>query len=116
MGSKVHVKKDDVVVVISGKDKGKKGKILRVDPKNNRVVVEGINIVKKHRKPRTANQQGGIVEQEAFIHASNVMLVCKKCNKPARVSRKILENGDKARVCKKCNGTIDIIKKAKKDK
>ena len=116
MASKVHVKKDDVVVIISGKDRGKKGKILRVDPKKSRVVVEGINIVKKHKKPRSANQQGGIIEQEAPLHSSNVMLVCKKCNKPTRVARKILENGDKVRACKKCNETIDIIKKAKKDK
>ena len=114
MASKLHVKKDDMVMIISGKDKGKKGKILRAYPNDSRVVVEGVNIVVKHRKPRAANQQGGIVKQEAAIHSSNVMLICKKCNKPTRIAKKILENGDKVRVCKKCNEVIDIIKKAKK--
>ena len=114
MGNKLHVKKGDLVVIISGKDKGKKGKILRAYPSDNRVVVEGVNIVTKHKKPRAANQQGGIVKQEAPIHASNVMLICKNCNKPTRIAKNILENGDKVRACKKCNQTIDIVKKAKK--
>ncbi|MBP5427294.1 MAG: 50S ribosomal protein L24 [Clostridiales bacterium] len=114
MANKVHVKTGDKVLVLTGKDRGKEGKILKVYPNKNRVVVEGINIVKKHKKPRSAGQQGGIIEQEAALDASNVMLVCPRCNKASRVERKILENGDKVRVCKKCKETIDVIKKAKK--
>ena len=112
MAKKVHVKKGDKVLVLTGKDRGKMGVILKVYVKKNRVVVEGINIVKKHKKPRSATQPGGIIEKEAAIDASNVMLVCPRCNKATRVAREILANGDKARVCKKCKETIDIIKKA----
>ena len=115
MAKKVHVKKGDKVLVLTGKDRGKMGVILKVYTDKNRVVVEGINIVVKHKKPRSATQPGGIVRQEAAIDASNVMLVCPRCNKATRVAREILANGDKARVCKKCRETIDIIKKAKKD-
>lgn len=114
MANKVHVKRDDTVLILSGKDRGKKGKVLAVFPKKNRVVVEGVNVVTKHKKPRSAAQQGGIVHQEAAIDSSNVMLICKRCNKATRVARKVLESGEKVRVCKKCNETIDTIKKAKK--
>jgi len=109
--NKVHVKKGDTVCVISGKDKGKKGKVLAVIPDKNMVLVEGVNMVTKHKKPRNAYQQGGIIHQESPINSSKVMLVCEKCGQPTRVGKQILENGDKARVCKKCKEIIDVIKK-----
>jgi large subunit ribosomal protein L24 len=98
--SKVHVKTGDTVVILSGKDKGKQGKVLAVSPKEGKVIVEGLNIVKKHIKPRSAQQQGGIVEAEAALYASKVMAVCPKCGKPTRVAHKFLEDGTKVRVCK----------------
>ena len=112
---KLNVKKDDTVVVISGKDKGKKGKITAAFPKTGKVVVEGVNMVTKHQKARNAMQPGGIIHKEAPIDASNVMLVCPKCGKAARVSHKVTmvetENGGKKRkmirVCKKCQAEID---------
>ena len=103
----MHVRKDDTVVVISGKDKGQKGKVLVANPKKNTVIVEKVNIATKHQKPKGQTQPGGIVKQEAPIHASNVMLVCSKCNKATRVAHKILEDGKKVRVCKKCGDTFD---------
>ncbi|ABN54112.1 MAG TPA: 50S ribosomal protein L24 [Hungateiclostridium thermocellum] len=116
MSNKVHVKKGDTVVLLTGegKEAGKKGKVLEVNTKDGTVIVEGMNIVKKHQKPRSQYQQGGIINKEAPIHASNVMLVCPKCGKPTKVRRRILENGEKIRECKKCNGTIDVIREAKK--
>ncbi len=104
---KVHVKKEDTVVVISGKDKGKKGKVLEVLPKENRVIVEGINKVKRHTRPSQKMQQGGIIEKESPIHASNVMYVCDSCKKGTRTGIKIKDNGQKVRFCKKCNSEID---------
>lgn len=104
--NKVHVKRGDTVVVITGKDTDKKGEVLKVIPKTNRVIVKGVNMVTKHVKPNAANRQGGIVEQEAPIHASNIMLYCTKCNKPTRIAHKILEDGSKVRVCKHCNETF----------
>jgi large subunit ribosomal protein L24 len=98
--NKLHVKKDDTVFVITGKDKGKKGRIIAAYPRENRVLVEGINMVKKHAKPSQQNPQGGIVNQEAPIHVSNVMLLDPKTNKPTRVGYKVLENGTKVRVAK----------------
>ncbi|CCJ33300.1 MULTISPECIES: 50S ribosomal protein L24 [Caloramator] len=103
---KVHVKRGDTVLVISGKDKGKKGEVLKVFPEKNRVIVKGVNIVSKHVRPNMANRQGGIIKQEAPIHASNVMLYCTKCNKPTRIAHKFLEDGSKVRVCKHCNETF----------
>ncbi|MDX9872033.1 MAG: 50S ribosomal protein L24 [Clostridia bacterium] len=102
MKSKMHVKKGDVVQVISGKDAGKKGKILSVETEKSRVVVEGINIVKKHTKPTRTNPQGGIMEREAPLHSSNVMLYCSKCKEPVRINKKILADGKKVRVCHQC--------------
>ncbi|MBM7707529.1 50S ribosomal protein L24 [Chryseomicrobium aureum] len=96
----MHVKKGDKVMVISGKDKGKTGVILSAFPKKDRVLVEGVNIVKKHTKPNQANPQGGIVEQEAAIHVSNVMLIDPKTGEPTRVGYKV-EDGKKVRVAKK---------------
>jgi large subunit ribosomal protein L24 len=104
---KFHVKKGDLVVVIAGKDKGKSGKVLRVIPKEERVVVERINLVKKHLRPNPATGQGGIVEMEAPIHISNVMPICPSCNRPTRVGRKVLESGVKVRVCKRCGESLD---------
>lgn len=103
----MHIKKGDTVVVIAGKDKGKKGKVLHVLPKKNRVIVEGLNIVTKHQKPNQQMQQGGIINQEAAIHASNVMLWDKNANQGVRVGYKFLDNGDKVRISKKTGETID---------
>jgi len=106
-GSKCHVKKDDKVKILAGKDKDKIGKVLKVIEKKERVLVENVNIVKRHTRPSAQNRQGGIVEGEAPLHWSNVMLVCNKCIKPTRVKTKILEDGKKVRVCKKCDEIID---------
>jgi large subunit ribosomal protein L24 len=102
----MHVKKGDKVVVISGKDKGKQGTILSAYPKQNRVIVEGINIVKKHSKPSQINPQGGIISREAAIHVSNVMPLDPKSGKPTRVGYKI-ENGKKVRVAKISGESLD---------
>lgn len=103
----MHVKKGDTVVVISGKDKGKKGKILQAIPKKDRVIVEGVNMVTKHQKPSAKVQQGGIVHQEGPIHVSNVMLWDAKAKAPTRVGYKVLDNGKKVRVSKKSGETIE---------
>lgn len=103
---KVHVRKNDKVVVISGKDKGKIGEVLKVNPKKGTVVVKDVNIVKKHQKPNRENMQGGIVEREVAINSAKVMLYCGKCKKSTRISHKLLEDGAKVRVCKKCGETL----------
>lgn len=108
--NKLHVKKGDTVIVLTGKDKGKSGKIIEALPKKTKVVVEGVNKVKRHTKPSQKMPQGGILVKEAPIHASNVMLVCPACNKPTRLKKVALANGDMARACKKCNATIDSDK------
>ena len=100
--SKMNVKKGDQVVVLSGKDKGKQGAVLAAKPAEGKVVVEGVAIVKKAQRPTPMNQQGGIVEQEAAIDASNVMLVCPVCGKPTRVGHGKNAEGKKVRICKKC--------------
>ncbi|MEO3947992.1 50S ribosomal protein L24 [Gorillibacterium sp. CAU 1737] len=105
--NKLHVKKEDTVVVITGKDKGKKGRVLAAYPRENRVLVEGVNLVKKHAKPSQQNPQGGIISQEAPIHVSNVMLIDPKSGKPTRVGYKVLDNGDKVRVAKRSGEVID---------
>ncbi|MCW2277805.1 50S ribosomal protein L24 [Heliophilum fasciatum] len=104
---KVHVKKGDLVQVITGKDAGKKGKVIEVIPAKNRVVVEKVNIVKKHSKPSQALPQGGIQEKEAPIDASNVLIFCATCDRPVRIGHKFLEDGKKVRVCKKCGQILD---------
>ena len=104
--NKVHVKTGDTVVVLSGKDKGKQGKVLQVSPKERKVIVEGLNIATKHVKPRRQGEQGGIVEAEAAMYASKVQLVCPKCSKATRTGHKFLEDGSKVRVCKSCNEEI----------
>lgn len=103
---KVHVRKGDTALVIAGKNAGKKGKVLRVIPNDSKVVVEGVNVVKRHTRPTQKLPQGGIMQKEAPIHSSNVMLFCSKCNSPTRVGKKILENGEKIRVCKKCGESL----------
>lgn len=103
----VHVRSGDQVLVIAGKDKGKKGKVVRVLPDKGRVVVEGVNIVKKHRRPTRNVMQGGILEEAAPIDASNVMLVCRSCGAPARTGAKFLEDGRKVKVCRRCGEVVD---------
>lgn len=103
---KVHVKAGDTVQIISGKDKGLQGKVLAVSPKEGKVIVEGLAMVKKHVKPRSQGQQGGIVKAESAMYASKVMPVCKKCQKPTRVGHQIDKDGKKARICKKCGATL----------
>jgi large subunit ribosomal protein L24 len=104
-GNKVHVKTGDTVLVIAGKDAGKKGKVLAVIPDKHRVVVEKVNIVKKHQKPTKDLPQGGIMDKEAPIHSSNVMLFCTECNSVTRKSVKMTADG-KVRVCKKCGHNL----------
>ncbi len=115
MANKIHVKKNDQVVVISGKDKGTAGKVLKVQPETGRVFVEGANMVKKHQKARSQNEPSGIIEREGSIDASNVKLVCPKCGKATRVAYVVNEDGSKDRVCKKCGAVIDTVKKASKE-
>jgi len=104
----LHVKKNDQVEVLAGKDSGKTGRVLRVLPKENRALVENVNTVRRHTRPNPQkNVQGGIVDREASIHLSNLMVVCPECSKPVRVSYQSLADGKKVRVCKKCGGTID---------
>jgi len=105
--SKCHVKVDDKVKVIAGKDKGKIGKVLKVAWKKQRILVENINIVKRHTKPSATNRQGGIVEGEAPIRWDNVMLMCNKCVKPVRARMQHLEDGKKVRVCRECKEIMD---------
>ena len=103
---KIHVRKNDNVVVISGKDKGKTGEVLKVYPKTGKVLVAGVNIVKKHQKANRSQAESAIIEREAAINSSKVMLYCKKCKSATRISNKILEDGSKVRVCKKCGETF----------
>lgn len=99
----LHVKRDDTVMVIAGKDRGKTGKVLRALPKENRVLVEGVNITKRHLKARPGVAQAGIVERSAPIQVSNVMLVCQSCNKPTRTGHRFDPDGTKERICKRCD-------------
>ncbi len=103
----IRVRKGDLVRVISGKEKGKEGKVLRVFPEKAAVVVERLNIYKKHTKPNQKNTRGGVLELEGKIHVSNVMVVCGQCNRPTRLGAKILSDGKKLRVCKRCGEGID---------
>lgn len=105
--SKCQLKKDDKVKVLTGKDKGKVGKVLKVLRKKERILVENINNVKRHTRPSAQNRQGGIIETEAPIHWSNVQLMCNKCIAPVRIKMQRLDDGKKVRVCRKCNEVID---------
>ena len=102
----MSIRRDDTVVVLSGKDKGKQGKVLSVDPKGGKVIVEKVNMVSRHQKPRRQGEEGGIIKKEAPIYACKVMRVCPKCNKPTRPAHKVLADGKKVRVCKKCGAEI----------
>ncbi|HFQ81347.1 MAG TPA: 50S ribosomal protein L24 [Desulfobacterales bacterium] len=102
-----HIKSNDQVEVIAGKDKGRVGKVLRVDRKQGRAIVEKVNMIKRHTKPNQAVQQGGIIDKEALLQLSNLMLICPKCTKTSRVGRKMLEDGSKVRICKKCGEPVD---------
>ena len=99
--NKIHVKRDDTVMIISGKSKGKTGKVLEVSRKEQKIIVEGCNIVTKHVKPRKMGQKGGIVKAEAPMYACKAMLVCPACDKPTRLGHKLFEDGTKKRVCKR---------------
>ena len=101
----MNVKKNDTVVVLSGKDKGKKGKVLSVDPESRKVIVEGVSVASRHQKPRKQGEEGGIIKKETPIYASKVMTVCPKCDKATRVAHKIVD-GKKVRVCKHCGAEI----------
>ena len=101
----MNIRRDDTVIVLSGKDKGKKGKVLVADPKGGKVIVEGISVAKCHTKPRKQGEEGGIISRETPIYACKVMVVCPKCGKGTRVAHKI-EDGKKTRICKKCGATL----------
>lgn len=103
----MKIKKDDNVLVIAGKDRGKSGKVRQVYNEANRLLVDGVNMAKKHSRARGQVKQAGIIEREAPIQASNVMLLCAKCNKPARLGKRILGDGKKVRFCKSCGEVID---------
>jgi len=104
--AKSKIKKNDTVMVVTGRDRGKTGKVMRVLPERGRVVIERLNIVKRHSKPRGAQSPGGIVEKEAPIDISNVMIFCDRCNAPVRVGIKVAGDGSKSRVCRRCGETI----------
>ncbi len=102
------IRRNDTVLVTTGKDRGKKGRVIRVVPEKNRVLVEGVNLVKRHTRPNPAkNIKGGVVQREATLHASNVQLVCPECGAHTRVGHKWLDDGRKVRICRKCNGVVD---------
>ena len=102
------IRKNDTVVITTGKDSGKRGRVLRVLPVKNRLIVEGVNLIKRHTRPNPQkNIKGGIVEREAALHASNVQLVCPECGKMTRVGRRVLGDGRKVRICRKCEGVVD---------
>ena len=102
------IRRNDNVLVMAGRDRGKRGRVLRVIPAANRVVVEGVNFVKRHTKPNPSkNIKGGIVEHEASLHASNVQLVCPECGAATRIGRQVLDDGRKVRICRKCEGVVD---------
>ena len=106
MEKSYHIRKNDTVMVTAGKNKGKTGKVLRINRKTERVIVEKVNMIKRHVKP-SQKTKGGIMERESPIHVSNVMLYCDKCAKPVRVGTKVLDDGKKARYCKRCNDVLD---------
>ena len=102
------IRKNDNVVVVTGKDRGKRGRVLKVLPGRNRLVIEGVNFVKRHTRPNPQqNVKGGIVERESSLHASNVQIVCPECGAPTRIGHELLGDGRKVRVCRKCDGAVD---------
>lgn len=106
MKKSVHVKTGDTVIVLCGKDRGKKGKVMAVSPKEGKVIVENINMVSKHVKPRKMGEEGGIVKAEGAMYACKVQLVCPRCGQPTRIGRKVYEDGTKERICKKCGEAL----------
>ena len=105
--SKTHIKKNDLVMVTNGREKGKSGRVLKVLPEKERVIIEKINFIKRHSRPHGQQKRGGILEKEAPLHISNVMLLCEKCNKPVRIGHRRHEGVKKARFCKKCGEIFD---------
>jgi large subunit ribosomal protein L24 len=103
----MRIRKNDQVTVIRGKDRGKTGKVRFAYPKKQRIMVEGVNMIKRHARPTGQARQAGIIEREALLHVSNVMLICEKCNKPARIGYRTLDDGKKVRVCRSCHEVID---------
>ena len=103
----MKIQKNDNVLIIAGKDRGKKGKVRKAMPDKDKVIVEGFNMIKRHSKTKGKTRQAGIIELEAPIHISNVMVICNKCNKPARIGYRSLEDGKKARYCRSCSEIID---------
>ncbi len=103
----LSIKKNDTVLVISGREKGKKGRVISVLPSKDKLLIEKINIIKRHMKPSKKYSQGGIIEKEATLHISKVMLLCPKCGKPTRIGNTVLSDGKKARTCKKCREVIE---------
>ena len=102
------IRKNDNVLVTTGKDRGKKGRVIRVVPEKNRLIVEGVNLIKRHTRPNPQrNIKGGVVQREASLHASNVQLVCPECGAHTRVGHKVLDDGRKVRICRKCGGVVD---------
>lgn len=108
----MKIRKDDAVKIIAGKDKGRSGQVIKAMPADNKIVVEGLNMVAKHVKPRSAQQKGGIIEQPAAFDVSNAMVICPTCNQATRVAHSIVE-GKKVRMCKKCGSSLDIKARAK---
>ena len=106
MSNKVHVKTGDTVVVLSGSNKGKKGKVMAVSPKEGKVIIEKVNLVSKHVKPRRMGETGGIVEAEGAMYASKVAILCPHCNKATRIGHNVLEDGTKERICRKCGAAL----------
>ncbi len=103
----MRIRKDDTVVIIAGKDRGKKGKVRRALPDEDRVIVEGLNMIKRHSRARRATRQAGIIELEAPVRVSDVMLMCSKCGNPTRVNFRFLDDGKKVRICNSCREVID---------
>ena len=102
----MHIKTNDTAIIIAGRDKGKQGKVMSVDPGAGKVLVEGVNVAKRHKKPRKQGEPGGIISKETPIHANKVMRICPKCSKPTRPAHSVNKAGEKVRVCKKCKAEI----------
>lgn len=107
MGTKLSVKKNDLVEVVAGRERGKRGKVLRVLPEEQRVIIEKVNMIKRHTRPGGVSRQGGIVEREGKLHVANVMVVCHRCDGPVRVAKRRLEDGSRVRACRKCGEMLE---------
>jgi large subunit ribosomal protein L24 len=103
----VQIRKNDSVMIIAGRERGKTGKVLRVIHDKDAAIIERVNLIKRHTRPKGPQQPGGIVEKEASIHLSNLMIMCDKCNAPVRIGRKILADGKKIRICRRCGEALD---------